>query len=52
MNPPPDLKVGERFQITYDPDADPTGYFAFLKTAWFEVVKIEPGKIEVKQVSQ
>jgi hypothetical protein len=49
VNVPENLKVGDRFQIKYDPAADPLGHFAFLKTAWFEVVTIAPNKVEIKR---
>ncbi len=44
------MKVGERFQIEYDPDADLLGIFQFLERAWFEVVEIRDTEIKIKQV--
>jgi hypothetical protein len=50
MKPLENLKVGDRFQIKYDPAADPHGHFTFLKTAWFEIVSVEPGRVQTKRV--
>ena len=46
-----DMKVGDRFTIEYDPEADPDGVFAFLQTAKFEVTAITPTSIKCKRVS-
>ena len=58
MNVPEKLNIGDRFQIKYDPRDDPDGLYAFLSTAWFEVVSItiagagskNPISIELKRV--
>lgn len=46
------MKVGDRFQIGYDPEADPDRIFGFLKTAWFEVVEVGSTGIKCKRIDQ